>query len=234
MNEPLPGWAIDSLASIDLCKLGCMLEATPILRRAARVLLFDESDRVLLARFEQPGKRWWCAPGGGLEGIETHEQATVREVAEETGFAVEELGPWIWTREDVFGSRGRTYHQQERYFPARVPSFVPRPRALGAEESESFRGLRWWRPRELEDAEEVFAPAELPALVRRLLEEGPPERPVRVGVQHCRLMIAISSADLTVHTRRAVRDEVCSVPDLVMNSPDTGWSEPGGTSSSDE
>jgi hypothetical protein len=32
------------------------------------------------------------------------------------------------------------------------------------------------------EAEEEFAPADLPALVRELVEDGPPERPIEVGV----------------------------------------------------
>ena len=44
-----------------------MTGETPTLRRAARVLLFDENRRVLLVRFAYHGKSWWAAPGGGLE-----------------------------------------------------------------------------------------------------------------------------------------------------------------------
>ena len=44
--------------------------------------------------------------------------------------------------------------------------------------------LRWWTPAGLEAAEdEDFAPADLPALVRALVEDGPPGRPTEVGAQ---------------------------------------------------
>lgn len=146
------------------------------------MVLLDETGRVLLVRFAYRGRRWWCAPGGGLESGETHEDAARREVAEETGFELEELGPWIWSREHVFRFEGRLYHQMERYFVAGVPAFEPRSRALGTGEARVFRGLRWWPIEELEASAEEFAPADLPALVRRLAEQGPPERPIRVGV----------------------------------------------------
>ncbi len=160
-----------------------MTGETPIDRHAARVLLFDDDERLLLVRFVYRSKRWWCAPGGGLEDGESHEAAARREVAEETGFEVTELGPWVWTREHVFRFEGRSIRQIERYFLAEVPTFEPRPKLLGAAEAGAFGGLRWWTLGQLEDAgEEEFAPADLPALVRGLLEEGPPERPVKVGV----------------------------------------------------
>lgn len=146
------------------------------------MVLLDETRRVLLVRFAYCGRNWWCAPGGGLEDGETHEDAARREVVEETGFELEELGAWIWSREHVFRFEGRLYPQVERYFVARVPAFEPRPGVLAAAEAGVFRGLRWWSIEELEASAEEFAPADLPALVRRLAERGPPRRPIRVGV----------------------------------------------------
>src|SRR5829696_10080773 len=111
-----------------------MTGETPTLRRAARVLLLDEDRRVLLVRFRYQGRSWWSAPGGGLEGDETHEDAARREVAEETSFELDELGPWVWTREEVFRFEGRLYHQLERYFVTNVSAFDPRPRVIDVEE----------------------------------------------------------------------------------------------------
>ena len=93
---------------------GCR-EDPPTVRHAARVVLLDETGRVLLARFEYRGKAWWLAPGGGLEPAETHEEAARREVGEETGLDLKSLGPSIWTREHVFRFEGRLYRQKERY-----------------------------------------------------------------------------------------------------------------------
>jgi hypothetical protein len=47
---------------------------------------------------------------------------------------------------------------------------------IDAEESKTFDGLRWWTLGELETTDERFAPSNLPALVRQLVEEGPLER----------------------------------------------------------
>ncbi|WP_166177902.1 NUDIX hydrolase [Rubrobacter tropicus] len=159
-----------------------MTDEIPTLRRASRVVLLDESDRVLLVRFEYGGRKWWATPGGGLEGEETHEDAARREIEEETGLRLEILGPRVWNREHVFRFEGRLYRQREHYFVAVVPAFAPQPGALGAAESIAFRDLRWWTMEDLEAGTEEFAPAELPALVRRLVEHGPPERPIEVGI----------------------------------------------------
>lgn len=88
----------------------------------------------------------------------------------------------MWNREHVFRFEGRLYRQRERYFVAAIPAFAPRPEALGPEEAIAFRDLRWWTLQELEAGTDVFAPVDLPGLVRRLVEQGPPERPIEVGV----------------------------------------------------
>ena len=154
---------------------------TPTVRHAARVVLLDENGRVLLARFEYGGRAWWVAPGGGLEREETHEEAARREVREETGLRLRELGPWIWSREHVFRFEGRLYRQKERYFLAEVPAFRPDPGLLSPEEAGVLRGLRWWTLAGLEETADEMAPADLPALARNLVENGPPSEPIEVG-----------------------------------------------------
>ena len=142
----------------------------PTVRHAARVVLLDETGRVLLARFEYGGKAWWAAPGGGLEHAETHEEAARREIGEETGLDLRNLEPWIWSREHVFRFEGRLYRQKERYFLATVPAFQPDSNLLGPEEAGVLRGLRWWTLAELEATAEELAPADLFALLRDLVE----------------------------------------------------------------
>ena len=151
----------------------------PTVRPAARVVLLDETSRVLLVRFEYHGRSWWAAPGGGLEDAETHEEAARREIGEETGLDLRELGLWIWTREHVFRFEGRLYRQQERYFLAVVPAFAQRPRLLGAEEAGVLHELRWWTLGELEATGEDLAPADLSTLVRNLVAYGPHSAPSR-------------------------------------------------------
>ena len=98
----------------------------PVRRTAARVVLLDHSDRILLLSGTDPavGSRWWITPGGGLETGEDLADAAVREVAEETGFRLtgdDLVGP-IWRRTARFAFTGIQYEQTEFYFAARPPT----------------------------------------------------------------------------------------------------------------
>ena len=42
--------------------------------------------------------------------------------------------------------------------------------------------LRWWTLAEVEAAEETLVPKRLPEFLRELLDQGPPEHPIDVGV----------------------------------------------------
>ena len=154
------------------------------MRQAARAVVLDPADRILLVRFEFPTRTVWAAPGGGLDPGETHEQAIVRELAEEAGLVGVELGPWIWTREHVVPFESGLWDGQvERYALVRTETFEPAPRFTPHELAAEFvTAVRWWTQAELSASEELFAPRRLPALVAALLRDGPPGKPVDVGV----------------------------------------------------
>ena len=154
------------------------------IRQAARAIVLDPADRILLVRFDFPARSFWATPGGGIDEGETPEQAVTRELDEEVGLVEFELGPWVWTREHVFPfENGLWDGQAERYMLVRTHAFEPVPRftpqELGA---EYVTGLRWWTPVELAASDEVFAPRRLPELVAALLRDGPLEEPLDVGV----------------------------------------------------
>jgi 8-oxo-dGTP pyrophosphatase MutT (NUDIX family) len=98
------------------------------IREAARVIVLDELDRVLV-RFAFPdGRTVWATVGGGLEPGETHEDAARRELVEEAGLDDVELGPCVWAREHLFTGPIDFDGQRERYFLVRTPAFEPAPR----------------------------------------------------------------------------------------------------------
>ncbi len=58
--------------------------------RCVGAVVFDDAGRLLLIRrTNEPGRGRWSVPGGRVEAGETDHHAVIREVAEETGLAVE-------------------------------------------------------------------------------------------------------------------------------------------------
>ena len=150
-------------------------------RDAVRVILLDEQDHLLLVRFHDGDRSWWCAPGGGIEPGESDEDAARRELAEEVGLTSCDLGPWIWVRRHFFTFRGEPFDQRERYVLVRTTRFEPTP-APDRPVEHPLADMRWWSLEELRISDEVFAPRRLSALLETLLRDGPPTEPVDVGV----------------------------------------------------
>jgi G:T/U-mismatch repair DNA glycosylase/8-oxo-dGTP pyrophosphatase MutT (NUDIX family) len=153
------------------------------LRPAARALVVDPADRVLLVRFDWPDKTVWAPPGGGIEPGETPEQAIVRELAEECGLRDFELGPCVWTRHHWFGEIPGWGGQSERIYLVRTDAFEPAPEWTAEQlAGEGIGAQRWWTPEELAAAGAVFAPRRLPELLAGLLRDGAPPEPVDAGI----------------------------------------------------
>src|SRR5262245_992167 len=94
---------------------GAVIQTTEI-RRAARLLVLDPEGRVLLLlHADGAGRRFWAAPGGGVERAETTEQAARREAAEELGVTSAELTE-LWTGLVEFDLKGRKVSQRETFF----------------------------------------------------------------------------------------------------------------------
>ena len=154
-------------------------------RQAARALVVDTGERVLLVAFRNPetGDVWWATPGGGIEGDESDADALRRELVEEIGLEEPALGPCIWVREHTFPWDRRLIRQFERFYLLSTEPFVVRPRLTAAQLlSEGVTEVRWWRLDEIERSDERFAPRRLAPLVRGLLRDGPPPEPIDVGV----------------------------------------------------
>jgi 8-oxo-dGTP diphosphatase len=154
------------------------------LRDAARGVVLDSDGRILLVRFEFPDRHLWACPGGGLEPGESHEDALRRELREEVGLEVEDVGPCVWTRTHVIPFLdGRWDGQVERFFMVEVDPFEPVP-LLGLDQlrAEFVTDLRWWSADELATSAETHAPRRLPELVASLRASGRPLVPIDAGV----------------------------------------------------
>ena len=154
------------------------------IREAVRALILDPQQRVLLVRFEFPntGTRW-AMPGGGVEPGETDAQALHRELDEELGLVGAEIGPHIWTRLHIIPFiDGQWDGQRERIHLVRTNAFEPTPRLSWAQlNAEYVVELRWWRTDEMPPSLPLV-PATFREHLATLLREGPPKRPVDVGV----------------------------------------------------
>jgi TDG/mug DNA glycosylase family protein len=148
------------------------------LRDAARALVRDPAGRILLVRFEFPGRTVWGLPGGGVEPGETFEAAVERELREETAFDFE-LGPLIWTRTHWW-VEGDHAGQRERIFLVQAAGADPRPEA--GELGSWMKEIRWWTREELDRYHGILSPSRLRELLRELEASGPPTEPVDVGV----------------------------------------------------
>ena len=140
-------------------------------RRAARVLLVDARDRVLLLHGSDPSTpergAWWITPGGGIEPGELPAEAAARELREETGLRVgpRALGEPVHERVAEFTFLGGNYRQHEHYFLLRVQaheSFSDAP-------DPGITGHRWWPLPELRTTAEAVYPLELADLLDRLV-----------------------------------------------------------------
>jgi 8-oxo-dGTP pyrophosphatase MutT (NUDIX family) len=149
-------------------------DVRPPHRRVSRILLFDESDSLLLLLTASPLLATpvvrWLTPGGGVEDHESHAEGAVRELYEETGLVIPELGEPVWSMsgESHFadGSRQTTYAE---FFVARTQRFMPVRDNWMANEHVDISDIRWWSLDELDATTEPYAPLDLTTIIRSQL-----------------------------------------------------------------
>ena len=164
------------------------------IRRAVRVILVDDRDRLLL--FEDsdpgvPGLTWWATPGGGMDPGETERQTAVREVAEETGCVLREtdlIGP-LARRRAVHGYSDQILDQDEPFYLAVVSAFEIDISAHTEEEKFTLQGHRWWTRADLESTRAWIWPAQLLDLWDRAADPTLP--PLELGVDESESTVAV-------------------------------------------
>ncbi len=136
--------------------------STRIARPAARILLLDGQDRVLLFRFD-PSDRppFWCTPGGAVDPGESYADAARRELLEETGIDADP-GPEVAQRVVEFVTiEGVPVWADERYFLVHTAAEAIDTAGHTALEQRVMRGWRWFTRDEIAAHDEPIFPEDL-------------------------------------------------------------------------
>ena len=146
-------------------------------RPAARLLVLDPEGRLLLFKFVNlpgsgAGRAFWATPGGALDPGETYAEAARRELFEETGFEVADIGQQAAQRTVAFTTaEGVEVSADERYFLVRVGAMALSRDNWTALERATMKDHRWWTPAELRAPAEQVWPEDIAAMLESV--QGP-------------------------------------------------------------
>lgn len=140
-------------------------------RNSARLLIINSLDQVLLFKFSHrhdalAGKTYWATPGGEVEPRETFEQGAIRELKEETGIYVDNVGASLaeHTFEMTLPS-GEVVVARERFFLVKIDNEDISTEGFTDNEKLVISHYRWWSFDELRKTRDIVYPTTITDII---------------------------------------------------------------------
>lgn len=163
------------------------------LRPSIRVILLNAKNELLLLKADDPNTTttsgryngpFWFLVGGAIEPGEEVEEATLREIFEETGIAMEHitLGPIVWKGEFDLILNGILSRQQQRFIVAKTKVTQVSLHNLTAYEQEVIQDLRWFSLEQIRSSNQLIYPLCLKRYLPAILDGRYPAEPLEIDL----------------------------------------------------
>jgi 8-oxo-dGTP pyrophosphatase MutT (NUDIX family)/protein associated with RNAse G/E len=162
-----------------------------VMRHTARVLVVDPDGRVLLHRTRWPHTvdlpARWLTIGGGIDPGETAHQGAIRELEEETGLVVDDLGEPVWhERRALPEGHDKALFADSTYFLLRTERFAISRDHWTADEHDDILDTGWFTGEELAATGDPVDPENVARILEMVLgsaRPSPGDRLVRLHVK---------------------------------------------------